>query len=70
MFQINEYVVMNENTLGYVIRKSDCQITIAVVAVDYMKGGDPTLINRETCGAPSSFRKAQEKDKDTFLYKF
>ena len=61
---------MNENTLGYVIRKCSCQVTIAVVAADRMKGGEPILINRETCGSPSSFRKAQEKDKDTFKYKF
>lgn len=61
---------MNENTLGYVISKSDCLVAIAVIAVDYMKGGEPILINRETCGPPSSFRKAEEKDKDTFKYKF
>jgi len=59
------YIVADENKLGYTIGKPSKKIArMVVMAVDYIKGGDPTLIDRETLAI--NFREATLEDEQKF----
>lgn len=67
----DDAVVAKENTLGFVTHIYDHpdgtkSYSIIVCAVDYMKGGDPLLIDRETLYSDKEVRKARPGDDKTF----
>lgn len=71
-FNRGDIVVANENTLGTIRRVygSSGTVSIIVMAVDYMSGGDPLLIGRETLVYEDDIRMATSEDRDTFSYNF
>ena len=61
------YIVRDENTLGYTIGSTESKnLSIVVMAVDYMSGGDPTLIDHETLAAEGTWREATKEDEERF----
>lgn len=60
------YIVKDENTLGLMVgqpHKSGC-VRMNVMAVDYMKGGDPLLINHQVLAF--NYREATKEDEERF----
>ena len=63
------YIVDKENALGYVVGgRLGSFVRMVVVAVDYMRGGDPLLIGRSTLA--SDYREATEEDARRFGWLF
>lgn len=62
------YIVKDENTLGYTVGEAVFGKTVLfiVMAVDYMKGGEPTMIDRESVAVAGSYRKATKADEERF----
>lgn len=69
MEQELNYIVANENKLGYIIGTPSEDSTgarIAVIAVDYLAGGDPLLIGRSTFALKKDIRPATQEDGQRF----
>lgn len=69
----NRYFVLNENTLGYLVRgHNDAAmpfVTLCVMAVKVDKGGDPLLLDRTTIAHKDKSRPATWEDfKEFGLY--
>lgn len=63
------YVIANENKLGYIIgttSEDSAGARIAVIAVDYLAGGDPLLIGRSTFALKKDIRPATQEDGQRF----
>ena len=62
-----KYIVNEENTLGYPIGEVDQKtgfVSMVVMAVDLINGGDPMKINRSTMA--TNWREAVREDEDRF----
>ena len=63
------YIVANENKLGYIIgtpSESGVGVRVMVIAVDVLAGGDPLLINRSTFALRKDTRLATSEDGERF----
>ena len=62
------YIVHNENTLGYSHNYSPDKVacTMVVMAIDYMRGGEPTTIDRMVSVSTANARLATKKDFERF----
>lgn len=59
------YIVNNENTLGLMVGEpKNGFVRMNVMAVDYMKGGEPLLINHQILAF--DWREANKTDEETF----
>lgn len=64
-----DYIVADENKLGYVIgtpSENGSGMCMVVMAVDVMAGGDPNLINRDTYVSWGNVRKPTPEDEEKF----
>ena len=61
------YIVNNENTLGLMVGEPNkCGfVRMNVMAVDYMKGGEPLLLNHQILAW--NWREANKDDEDRFM---
>lgn len=60
-----DYIVADENKLGYLIgqpSESSVGVRYVVMAVDYMAGGEPSLIDRNTFVLKKNIRPAIKAD--------
>ena len=67
-----DYIIANENKLGYIIGAStenSVGVSLAVLAVDYLAGGDPNLIGRTTFALKKDTRPATKEDGQRFRIK-
>lgn len=63
----SKHVVYKEHTFGYILSMSEKGSgTMVVMAVDYMAGGDPLLIDRTISVRKQDLRPAEEKDYEHF----
>lgn len=61
------FVVLNENTFGYALERTDkLFFRMVVMAVDVPKGGDPTLLDRTTLASRDKSRQARKQDFERF----
>lgn len=66
------YIIANENKLGYTIGTSaqnSTGVRIAILAVDCLAGGDPTLIGNTTFALKKDIRPATKEDGQRFRVK-
>ena len=63
------YIVVEENTLGYTIGNAEFGKTVRfiVMAVDYMKGGEPTMLEKESVAVAGTYRLATKDDEERFM---
>lgn len=67
-----KYYIHNDNTLGYPLGADTINLSITpffsmvVMAVDYMRGGDPTLIDRDVLVNSANAREATPSDLQHF----
>ena len=65
-----DYIVANENTLGYIVGKAPQRsrgVSMVVLAVAYMAGGDPLLIGHRVYMLKDKIREAIPADEEKFL---
>ncbi len=64
---LSRYVVYKGHTFGYLLSMSGGGSgTMVVMAVDYMAGGDPLLIDRTTSVLEKDLRPAEDGDYERF----
>lgn len=62
-----KYVVYKDHTFGYLLSMSASGAgTMAVMAVDYMSGGDPLVIDKTISVLEKDLRQAGEEDYERF----
>ncbi len=64
---VSKHVVYKDHTFGYILSMTARGAgTMVVMAVDYMAGGDPLLIDKTLAVLEQDLRSAEEKDYEHF----